>query len=145
MYRNIDKKSITLIELLMVLVVVGILGAFVIPNLARARLNAIDREAKAMLVLIRAAQQARAAEGRNYSTCPDAACMNCPFDTNNPASTCNGKQGLGLDLPIRGDWSYSIHSATGATKFCAEATGGPSGNTFSIRQNQWQAVAVNCP
>jgi len=129
-----SKKSLTLIELLMVLIVVGLVAGFVIPNFARARLNAIDREAQSMLVLIRAAQQARVAEGRDYANCDGAAACNDTFD--------NG--GLGLDLPVGGHWTYTTVSASANTAFCVEATGGPSGNTFCITQGIWEAAQQNC-
>lgn len=127
-------NALTLIELLIVMVVIGVVAGFAVPNFNRARRNAIDREAQAMLVLIRAAEQARAAEGRGYQACADVTCNNT-FDNN----------GLGLDLPIGGNWNYTVTTPNNTT-FCARATGNHGTSNWYINQDFSEAQAGDaCP
>ena len=99
------KKSITLMELLFVIIIIGILAGIGLPMYRKAVLKARDREAQAMLKLIREAERMYYIDYDEYVACTDT-------------DDCNAK--LGLDLPSQ-YWNYDV--ATSGDKFCAHAKG----------------------
>ncbi len=133
------KKAFTLLELLITLVVIGIIAGFAVPGYLGTRNRAIDREAQAMLVLMRAAQQTRDAEALGYSTCNSTALCNA-----DPAPL--GAGGLGLDLPGN-TFNYRCPGGTGL--FCCQATGlaAPAprpGVNYCIHEGRHTAVLGAC-
>ena len=51
------KKAFTLLELLIVVMIVGILGAVAIPSFSRSRMRVVDQEAQSTIDLIAVAEQ----------------------------------------------------------------------------------------
>jgi prepilin-type N-terminal cleavage/methylation domain-containing protein len=102
-----SKPAMTLLELILVVVVIGIISGFAVPGYLRARNRALVREAQAMLALIRAAEQARDAEGLGYVACANTA-------------ACNAA--LNLDLSDQ-NWDYSVDTTVPAGGFTATASG----------------------
>tara|TARA_B100000315_G_C14309746_1_gene465777 strand:- start:156 stop:563 length:408 start_codon:yes stop_codon:yes gene_type:complete len=131
---NIKHKALSLMEILIVLILIGIVAGFAVPNYLGARERAEDREARAMLVLIRAAQEVRRLETGLY--------LQCGVNCNNAQN--QAPPGLGLDLPQGITWTYSVPNTTAGTDFCAQATGAGS-NPWSIREDQREAVINGCP
>ena len=129
------KKSVTLIELILVVIVIGIIATFAVPGYNNARRQAIDREARAILPLIRAAQMTRLAEGRVLVNCTgvgSTACINA---------------GLGLDIPVGGNWNYTTVPILAAGDFCAGAAGTAGTGNWGITRGAWEASAgvhANC-
>jgi prepilin-type N-terminal cleavage/methylation domain-containing protein len=115
------KKSFTLLELMIVVIVLGIIASFVIPGYFGVQRKAREREAKAMLGLILTKQKSLHLETGQYTGCSDTA-------------DCNDK--LDLDLPPRPKsyWIYSVPTpaGTGPAAFCAQAEA--SGDGWRINQ-----------
>jgi len=106
-----NKKGYTLIEILVVLVIIGTLAALAWPNYMAIKEKTLNREARANLALIRAAEKIyRMEQGYYY---PHAAATSVVSDINSF---------LKLSLPESATVSWSIEvDSTGAPEF-AEAT-----------------------
>jgi prepilin-type N-terminal cleavage/methylation domain-containing protein len=65
------KKSFTLLELMIVVIVLGIIASFVIPGYFGVQRKAREREAKAMLGLILTKQKSLHLETGQYTGCSD--------------------------------------------------------------------------
>jgi type IV pilus assembly protein PilE len=100
--RTGSKKGITLIELLITIVIVGILAAIAIPSYSNYMLRARRADAKTALEQFRASQEMFRAERGSYST--DLAQLVNSWGVPN----------------ISGDYAILLNSAT-ATGFRAEA------------------------
>ncbi len=97
-----NKKGLTLIELLIAIVIVGILAAIAIPSYTNYMVRARRADAKTALEQLRAAQEMRRAERGSYST-----------DIVELRNTWGVPQ-------TAGDYVINLNSAT-ATTFIAEA------------------------
>ncbi|MBU1124745.1 MAG: prepilin-type N-terminal cleavage/methylation domain-containing protein, partial [Candidatus Omnitrophica bacterium] len=86
------KKSFTMVELVIVMIIVGLLATFAVPTFGGAKERAYDNEAKASLKLIVAAQKIYRMETSNYASGPNTATLN---------------SNLKLSLPTSGPWAYS--------------------------------------
>jgi len=107
----LKKKSFTLIEIIIVIVIVGILSAIALPNFGIMREKQLDKEAKAVLKLIQAAERIYRMENGSYYSSSNIALIN---------------SNLRLGLPDTGtpNWTYAL----GATS----ATATRSGRTWLI-------------
>ena len=99
-------KSFTLTELIIVIVIVGILVALGLPSYNRIKEKSLDREAKASLALIRAAEKIYKMEQgwyypRPVNTQTTASVINTFLKLNLPESA--------LPAPL---WAISVNSAT---------------------------------
>lgn len=103
------KEIFTLVELIAVVIIIGILAVIAFPTYRKAVLKARDREAQAMLKLIKAAEKDYYLNYDTYVACTDT-------------DDCNTK--LGLDLPSQ-YWSYEVTTPT-SDQFCAHAKGVPN-------------------
>jgi len=90
----------------MVVIIIGILVMIGFPTYRKVVLKARDREAQAMLKLIKEAERSYYLDYEEYVSCVDT-------------KDCNAK--LGLDLPSQ-YWSYEV-DVPGANQFCAHAEG----------------------
>lgn len=102
-----NKKDIgfNLLELMAVLIIIGILAIIAIPQFRVARESTLDREVRANLRLIQAAEKIYRMEVSVYSSAADI-------------STINTR--LLLDLPASTNWNYKVDSVT-ATNFTGKA------------------------
>jgi len=91
----LQKKGVTLIELLIVIIIIGILVILSLPQYSQIRERAFDREAKANLRLIQAAERFYRLELGGYYASADAGDININLKLSLP-STTNRK------------WDYSI-------------------------------------
>ncbi len=100
------KKGFTLVEILVVLVIIGILVALALPNFTTTKEKTLDREAKATLALMRAAERIYKMEvGVNYY----------PYDSytsTNNISLINTNLRLSLSATAFPNWSYSINNVS---------------------------------
>lgn len=118
---KMGKKSFTLMELMIVVVILGVLATLSVTQYISARERALDREAEANLRLILAAERTYRMEDNN----------NQYIQTNDTALT---NTFLKLLLPQGGNraWNYFVHTQAGNTDFCAQATRTVGGRTWSI-------------
>ncbi|MBM3244215.1 MAG: type II secretion system protein [Candidatus Omnitrophica bacterium] len=106
------RKSVTLLEMIVVIILVGVLAALALPNFGPFKEKTLEREAKSNLSLIRAAEKIYRMENAFYY----------PSTTASPIST-TGTINNDLKLAIPGAnpyWQYKIES-TGPGNFSAKA------------------------
>ena len=66
-----EKRGVTLMELVVVVIIIGILSGLAMPLYYKSKERALDNEASANLKLIRAAEQTYRMEMGNYTACVD--------------------------------------------------------------------------
>ncbi|MFH1128420.1 MAG: type II secretion system protein [Candidatus Omnitrophota bacterium] len=106
------RKSVTLMEMLVVIIIIGVLAALALPNFGPFKEKTLEREAKASLSLVRAAEKIYRMENSFY--CPDSG--SSPILT----SAINTNLKLSLLEGTSKNWDYKIVS-TGANNFSARA------------------------
>ncbi|MDD5120852.1 MAG: type II secretion system protein [Candidatus Omnitrophica bacterium] len=109
-------KGFTLVELIIVITVIGILVAFASPQFAVTKERALDREAKATIALIQAAEKIyKMEEGPYY-----------PSPAGSTSNIANINANLRLSLPVSSSaWTYTVNSAA------QTATATRSGRTWT--------------
>ena len=123
------KGSFTLTELLVVIVIIGILVSLSVPMYRKAVLRGHDREAKAMLRLIQAAEKVYRLEVGYYINCSNS-------------TQCNNR--LDLDLP-GSSWGYQV-TDNNVTGFCAKASsGGGEYDNWYLNASSEDASQTVCP
>lgn len=113
--RNIlMRKGFTLVELIIVIVIIGILATFAMPQFASTKERTLDKEAQANLKLIQAAEKIYRMEmATYYPDCP-------PCGSTSTITDINDK--LKLSLPASSaNWIYTV-STTGSSIGSATAT-----------------------
>ena len=103
-------KGVTLVELIIVVILIGVIASFAVPGYLGAKERAEGRSAAVMLKMIQAAEKMKKLETNLYAACTDRA-------------DCNTK--IDLDLPDDG-WAYAVAVAGG---FSATAVKAISGGT----------------
>jgi general secretion pathway protein G len=116
-------KAFSLLELMVVLIIVGILATIAIVQFSGPKESALEKEAKANLKLIAAAEKIYRMESGTYISLADEAAIN---------------QYLRLMLPhptTGKNWDYSVGTAS-ANAFDASAvrTSGPMIRTYHINE-----------
>jgi len=106
------KKGFNLVEILVVLVIIGTLAALAWPNYLSIKEKTLNREAKANLALIRAAEKIyRIEQGFYY-----------PYSaTTSTVSDINSFLKLSLPESASANWSINLDSTTSGSEF-AQAT-----------------------
>ncbi|MDP2830668.1 MAG: type II secretion system protein [Candidatus Omnitrophota bacterium] len=118
----LKKKGFTLVEMFVVVAIVGILAALAGPNYLRIKEKSLNREAKASLALIRAAEKIyRMEQGFYY-----------PFmSTTSVVSNINSF--LKLNLPTASvNWSISLTSTGPPNEFSRATRVGVDGRIWRI-------------
>jgi type IV pilus assembly protein PilA len=131
----VKSRGFSLLELIIVTVIVGILVAMAIPQFARTREQALQKDALANLRLIQAAERGYRLEN-NAREFGDCNCVNTA--TCNAADGCNSRLRMSLSPT---EWSYSV--AGDANSFTATAvrlTGPTAGCTYTIDQDDIDPV-----
>jgi len=115
---RVQPKSLTLLELIIVIVLIGIVVVFAAPHFYGAQRKARDSQAKAILKLIQAAEKTYRLKRGGFTECADT-------------GQCNAA--LNLSLSTTGDWAYSISGAT-QNQFCIQATGAAGTQNWFISE-----------
>ena len=105
-----EVKAFTIVEILVVLLILGTLIALALPNFGTMKERTLDREAKANLKLIQAAEKIYHMEFGEYWTCSDETCINTNLKLSLPTSTSR-------------NWQWSTQSG-GDTSADRNETGG---------------------
>lgn len=118
------KRGFTLVEILVAIVIIGILVALALPNFTTTKEKTLDREAKATLALMRAANRIYRMEfgtGAYY-----------PVDDSTPTvALINTDLKLSLPVTASPNWNYSVsNSLTGTNQ--ATRTVGSSTRTWKL-------------
>ena len=105
-----EKKSFTLIELMMVVVVAAILVAAATPFYFKALDRASEREAVSQIRLIQGAERMLMLDQGGFATCANTAACNLALD---------------LDLPTANpDWDFAVIGDAAAISISASRIGG---------------------
>ncbi|MDD5352628.1 MAG: prepilin-type N-terminal cleavage/methylation domain-containing protein [Candidatus Omnitrophica bacterium] len=112
MFHKDKRRAVTLIELVVVVIIVGILASIALPTYVRSRERTMDKQAQAILSLIRSAERAYRLETGLYY--PQSTTAVTAIDTINT--------NLRLDLVSDNSWTYSITGATTGASFTARLT-----------------------
>lgn len=112
----VDKKSFTLIEMIVVIVITGILSAIGMVTYSAIKEKAANREAKAILLLIQVAQRSYRMEHFPYF-------YPCPSPTSTSDITLiNSNLRLSLPLPVSNPpWTISIDCSVAGSEFATAA------------------------
>ncbi len=124
MKRN--DSSVTLLELMVVLIIVATLAILALPQLRVARENALDKEAQANLKLIQAAEKIYRMEASFYTACADRVAIN---------------QTLLLDIPSTNNWTYNVVIA--GNDFTGQAIRISDGRDWCIQKDT--VIPYDCP
>lgn len=132
-------KGVTLLEVLVIIVIIGVLATLAVPNFERARERAFGKEAIVSLRLIAAAEKIYRLEQDYYY--PDST-----------ASPVDAISDINTDLKLQIDennWDYFI-SSTGPGNFTATAdrqgAGGFRDCVYTITQGQDEpSASASCP
>lgn len=73
-------KAFTIIELIMVVVIVGMMALFAIPNYNKSVAKTYEKTAKNNLLIMFSAQKIKKINGTNYQTCASTAACNTALD-----------------------------------------------------------------
>lgn len=116
------KKSFTLTELLVLIVIIGILVALALPNYLAIKEKSLNREAKASLALIRAAEKIyRLEQGFYY-----------PYlATATVAADINSFLKLSLPKTVNVNWTIGLNS-TAAPEYGTATRSGAGGRVWRI-------------
>ena len=89
------RKGFTIVELLIVIIVVGVLAAFAVPQYIATQKKVLQKEALSNLKLIAAAEKIYKMEMGSYVACASA-------------SVCNSTLKLSLVTAANATWSYYV-------------------------------------
>jgi len=126
-----DKKSFTLLELMLVVAIVGIIATFAIPGYMGVRRRAEGRQSSTQLRLLHAAEKIEMLEENSFAACAGFAACNAALD---------------LELPDDG-WTYNVVCTGGCgNDFTATATDAAgSGCVYTMTRNLFDPTdTANC-
>jgi prepilin-type N-terminal cleavage/methylation domain-containing protein len=107
--RKKFRAGFTILELTVVVVIIGILVSFAVPQFAVTKERALDKEAKAVILLIQAAERTYRMEEGTYYPNPAAAISN-----SNAANTKDINDLLRTSIPVNqanSAWVYTVDSS----------------------------------
>ena len=131
------KQAFTLMELIVVIIIIGVLAGIMFPQYARSKERTIDKQAQAILSLIRAAERTYYMETGHY------------YPTGDAVTTISAiNEDLNLDLVDDGVWnSYCITNADDFTATMSR-NGGGYNRAWQITADDFNASCISgnqCP
>lgn len=134
---NTRNSGLSLLELIVVVLVVGILATLAIPSFTTMQERSYDQEAKASLKLIKTAQKIYQMEVGGYyaSTAPHEQNLNTYLR-------------LSLTTAANRNWNYQVTANNGVSPqaSCSQATrNAVAGRTLRLRNSEDDAVTGTCP
>lgn len=126
-----NNKGLTLIELMIVIIILGILATIALVNMRGSTENAYNREAQANLKMISAGEKMYRLENNGYIACANLTVVNTllrlSISTTNP------------------NWNYTVGNI-GLNTFCVQATRTLAPvRWWSIRPAQDEPILSPCP
>ncbi|MCX5694520.1 MAG: prepilin-type N-terminal cleavage/methylation domain-containing protein [Candidatus Omnitrophica bacterium] len=128
-----NRKSFTLIEILVVIIIVGVISAIGLVSYTDVIKKSADREAKAVLPLIQVAQ-------RNYRMEHYPYFYPCPATTSE-SDISDINTNLRLSIPTTSQWAYTLDCSGSGTEY---ATATRSGRTWKIYFPAGSAEVPTC-
>ncbi len=125
---NRKPRGYNLIEIIIVVIIIGILVTFAMPQFAKTRERAFDNEAKANLRLMQAAEKIYKMEIGGY------------YGPSNVIAAINTN--LKLSLPATSKWNYSVAASGDAS---AVRTTGDRTWSLGIAADDPGCVGAGCP
>ena len=107
--KKTKKQAVTLMELVVVVLIIGVLAGIMVPQYIRSRERTIDKQAQAILKVIRAAERNHKLRNGQYWPSVALVAWLVPDINSN----------LSLDLVDDGEWIYIITGSNG-THFQAQ-------------------------
>ena len=132
-------RGVTLVEMLIVIIIIGILAALAFPQFSKTKEHAIGKEAIVNLKLIAAAEKIYRMEGDVYYPIPAG-------EVSGSTAISNINDFLRLSIP-KGDtknWDYAVSSLTN-TSTATRFSGSSSGCTYTINFTADEPTNVSCP
>jgi len=130
-------RSFTLLELMAVVIVIGILASFALPQYAKIKQRSLDEEAKTTLSMIMAAERMYKIENSVFCA-PPAAC--------NSIDDINSSLSLSLDEIGVGNWDYRV-SSTDTTSYqscCVQAKSRDGSKYWSLKNSDIDFYPAGC-
>lgn len=132
------KSGFTLIEVLIIVVIIGILATFALPQYAKVKERALDNEAKANIVMIQSAEKLFKIESNFF------------YDSGSsqPTSISNINSNLNLSLPddAARKWDYFAKKNNLSVSVCVQATrNGDDFRSWSMSDTDNFPVFKACP
>jgi len=124
-----NKRGFTLLELMVVVVIIGILIAFAVPQFTKSKEHAIGQEAIATLKLIAAAEKIYRIEANAYYPIPPGTQTTISGTDCAADHSINACLRLSIPSGANKNWSYSVTGA--ANTFSATATRQSSDANYS--------------
>jgi prepilin-type N-terminal cleavage/methylation domain-containing protein len=115
----LKKNGFTLIEIVVVLTVIGILSALAWPNYMAIKEKTLNREARAMLLLLYTEEKSYKMEHREYY--PEAAVVSNIPEIN---------QNLKLSISLSSNWVFTLDTTTAGSEFVQAARNGSDGRVW---------------
>ncbi|MCK9433015.1 MAG: type II secretion system protein [Candidatus Omnitrophica bacterium] len=109
----LKKNGFTLIEIVVVLTAIGILSALAWPNYVAIKEKTLNREARAVLLLLHTAEKNyRMEHGKYY---PETTTVSAIPEIN---------QNLKLSIPLATNWTFTLDTTTSGSEFVQAARSG---------------------
>lgn len=134
------KKGFTLLELVIVILLIGILASLALPGFSRSKEDALDKEAKATLKLIQAAEKIYKMEIGNYYP-EDGSIIG---NTTANLLLINDNLKLSLTSSDSRNWNYAVWNTSCSAAVRNEA----NGRTWSLTINDTDGepdAGLQCP
>ncbi|MDD5691910.1 MAG: prepilin-type N-terminal cleavage/methylation domain-containing protein [Candidatus Omnitrophica bacterium] len=123
---TLDRRSFTIIEIIIVVIIIGILAALALPGFGVTKERTLDKEAKASLMLIQAAEEIYKMENKFYFPYPGGSVNQISGE-----GGINDKLKVGLP-PNQANWTYIIDTSVVSNEKATATRVGAGGRVWTI-------------